>query len=292
MFFCIRFLIDVQSAPVVTKYHAQYMEIKLSKMHSSLEDTSTGEAGVVHYALVHEQNKISINDLIGKQISMTFSGKMQCMSCGQFKKIFAQGFCFDCFQNAPEASPCIINPELCEAHLGKGRDPEWEESHHNQPHVVYLAVSSTLKIGVTRATQIPTRWIDQGASFAIKVAEVPYRQLAGQIEVALKGTFADKTPWQKMLKNEIADIDLIEEKWQIEELLPMDLAEYMSEDDEILEIRYPVITFPDKLKSVGFDKEIHIEGKLMGVKGQYLILDDNRVLNIRKHEGYYIELDA
>ena len=260
------------------------MEIKLNKMRTSLED-------VVQYKLIHENNEININDLIGKDIAMTFSGKMQCMSCGNFKKIFAQGFCFDCFQKAPEAAPCIINPELCEAHLGKGRDPAWEDAHHNQPHVVYLAVSSALKIGVTRATQVPTRWIDQGASFAIKVAEVPYRRLAGEIEVALKGTFTDKTPWQRMLKNEIADIDLEEEKWQIEELLPMDLGEYMSEDDEIWEINYPVLEFPEKVKSQRLDKVPKIEGKLLGVKGQYFILDENRVMNIRNHEGYYVDFE-
>ena len=261
------------------------MEIKLVKMRTTLDE-------VVQYRLVNEENTININDLIGKKISMKFSGKTQCMNCGKFKKLFAQGFCYDCFLHAPQASPCIINPELCEAHLGKGRDPEWEQSHHNQPHVVYLAVSSDLKIGVTRETQVPTRWIDQGATFAIKVAEVPYRKLAGDIEVALKGRFTDKTNWRSMLRNEVIDVDLIDEKWQLEELLPFDLVDYMSEDDTIWEINYPVIEYPRKVTSVGFDKHELIEGKLNGVKGQYFIFDDGRVLNIRKHEGYYVEFES
>ncbi len=261
------------------------MEIELKKMRTRLLQE-------VEYKLVSEDQEILMNDLIGQNIQLNFDGKVQCQSCRGFKKkLFAQGFCYDCFMNAPESSPCIINPELCEGHLGKGRDIEWEEKHHVQPHVVYLAVASALKIGVTRDTQIPTRWIDQGASFAIKVAEVPYRQLAGEIEVALKGTFTDKTNWREMLKNNVADFDLEEEKWQIEEILPADLAEYMTEDDEITDIIYPSISFPEKVKSIGFDKLPNIEGKLMAIKGQYLILDQGRVLNIRKHSGYHVNIE-
>lgn len=259
------------------------MEIKLNKMRTSLAD-------VVNYQLIHEDVQIDMNELVGQPIQLTYLDKQQCASCHKFvKKLFAQGFCYDCFMNSPEAAPCIINPELCEGHLGKGRDVEWEQKHHVQPHVVYLAVASAVKVGVTREQQVPTRWIDQGASFAIKLAEVPYRQLAGEIEVALKGTFTDKTNWRSMLKNEIGDFDLEEEKWQCEELLPADLAEYMSEDDSIIEINYPVLEFPEKIKSIGFDKEKVIEGKVTGIKGQYLLLDNNRVLNIRKHTGYYVD---
>jgi len=261
------------------------MQIKLSKMKAALEDK-------VQYTLKGEAENIDMNQLLGQKIKMTYMQKQQCASCGKEKKLFAQGFCYDCFMNAPEAAPCIINPELCEGHLGKGRDVEWEKAHHVQPHVVYLAVASALKVGVTRETQVPTRWIDQGASFAIKLAEVPYRKLAGDIEVALKGTFTDKTNWRAMLKNEIGDFDLEEEKWQCEELLPNDLSDYMSEDDDIIEINYPVLEFPKKVKSIGFDKQLIIEGQLLGIKGQYLLLDDNRVINIRKHTGYYVDFEV
>ena len=262
------------------------MEIKLSKMRTSLDE-------VVKYQLQNEDVSIDMNALVGNHINMRYLEKQQCTSCNKFvKKLFAQGFCYDCFTNAPQAAPCIINPELCEGHLGKGRDVEWEQKHHVQPHVVYLAVASALKVGVTRETQVPTRWIDQGASFAIKLAEVPYRQLAGEIEVALKGTFTDKTNWRAMLKNEIGDFDLIEEKWQCEELLPADLAEYMTEDDEIIEINYPVEHFPEKVKSVSFEKTPEIEGKLLGIKGQYILLDNDRVMNIRKYEGFYVDFQS
>lgn len=260
------------------------MELELSKMETQLRET-------VYYQLVSDEGTIPMNPLIGKRIRLKSMQKFRCQSCRKFvKKLFAQGFCYDCFLKSPEASPCIINPELCEGHLGKGRDVEWEKSHHVQPHFVYLAVASAIKVGVTRNSQIPTRWIDQGASYAIKVAETPYRKLAGDIEVALKECFTDKTSWQAMLKNEIGDFDLITEKWQLESVLPSDLAEYMTDDDEITEINYPVIEFPKKVTSLSLDKTPEIEGILMGIKGQYLLFDGGRVMNIRKHDGYYAEL--
>lgn len=260
--------------------------MRLHKMTTALDD-------VVKYSLKTEDTVVDLNALIGQPIQLSFTGTVQCMACGEFpKKLFAQGFCYNCFTNAPQAAECIIRPELCRAHLGEGRDVEWEKKHHFQPHVVYFAVASALKVGVTRSTQVPTRWIDQGASQAIKIAEVPYRQLAGEIEVALKSAFTDKTNWRKMLKNEVAEFDLEEEKWQLEGLLPDDLSQYMTEDDEIVDINYPVLTYPDKVKSVGFDKLPEIEGKLLGIKGQYLLLDNDRVLNIRKHEGYLINLNV
>ena len=262
------------------------MELKLQKMQTALDK-------VVKYTLLNDENTIDVNALIGQKISLEFKGQVQCMNCQKFpRKLFAQGFCYDCFMSAPQAADWIIHPERSKAHLGiEERDLDYEKMVQLKPHFVYLAVASALKVGITRGTQIPTRWIDQGASFAIKVAETPHRQLAGEIEVALKSHFTDKTNWRKMLKNEVADFDLEEEKWKIEELLPSNLAEFMTEDDEIVEINYPVLEYPKKVKSVGFDKQPLIEGTLLGIKGQYLLLDDNRVLNIRKHEGYYINLN-
>lgn len=238
-----------------------------------------------------QEQLLPINDLLGETISIDFKGNIFCKSCGvQTSTSFNQGFCYRCFKNSPESAECIIRPELCEAHLGKGRDPEWEMKHHNQPHFVYLASVNVVKVGVTRGHQIPTRWIDQGANEAIRLAETPNRYLAGIIEVALKSKFTDRTNWQKMLKNEIDDsIDLEEIKWQTEELLPADISPYFSDNDEITHINYPVLEFPAKIRSVNLEKSPSIEGKLMGIKGQYLILEGNRVINIRKHGGYQVE---
>jgi hypothetical protein len=186
-----------------------------------------------------------------------------------------------------------LRPELCQAHRGISRDIEWARKHCLQDHYVYLAISSGLKVGVTRKSQIPTRWIDQGAGKAIKLAKTPNRYLAGIIEVVLKDHLNDKTNWRKMLQNEVpSDIDLLKERQKARVLLGKEFQTYFVDDDETTEIVYPVTQYPEKVKSVGFDKEEIITGKLKGIKGQYLIFGDDRVLNIRKHGGYLVELEC
>jgi hypothetical protein len=247
---------------------------------------------VVQYDLKIDET-IRMNEWVGKTIKLTWDGSIFCTACEkQTKKSFGEGFCYACFLNAPEATECNLRPELCRAHLGEGRDIAWEEKNHNQKHIVYLAASNKVKVGVTRITQIPTRWIDQGASFAIRIAETPNRYEAGILEVALKSFFTDKTNWQRMLKNELDEsIDLLEEKWTLFDQLPSDLTKYFTEDDEIISINYPVLDFPVKVSSLSFDSTPTIEGKLMGIKGQYLIFEGGKVLNIRKHTGYSISFN-
>jgi hypothetical protein len=234
---------------------------------------------------------ICMNDYIGKAIKLSWNGVIQCVSCQKVtKSSFGQGFCYTCFTQSASAAECIIRPELCRAHLGEGRDVVWEEANHNQPHVVYFAQSDIVKVGVTRETQIPTRWIDQGAVAAIKVAETPNRYLAGVLEVALKDHFSDKTNWQRMLRNEVDEsIDLVEEKWQLEGILPDDLLQYFTEDDTIESFEYPVNQYPTKVKSVALEKLGSVSGILQGIKGQYLLFDGDRVINLRKYSGYMVE---
>lgn len=260
-------------------------------MGKGIRKMSVSLDSVVHYQFEGETT-ISMNDLIGKHLRLEWGGVIFCQSCGkQTKNSFGEGFCYPCFQSAPEATECTIRPELCRAHLGEGRDVEWEERNHNQPHIVYLAASDKVKVGVTRITQVPTRWIDQGASSAIRLAETPNRYEAGILEVALKEYFTDKTNWQRMLKNELDEsIDLVEEKWSLHDQLPADLTQYFSENDEVISIIYPVMEFPTKVTSLTFDKTPVIEGKLVGIKGQYLIFEGGKVLNIRKHTGYSVNL--
>ncbi|XOV68907.1 MAG: DUF2797 domain-containing protein [Fluviicola sp.] len=235
---------------------------------------------------------VPMNNFIGKPLRIEFNGRINCSSCGAItKKTFGGGFCYKCFTTAPEASECIIRPELCRGHLGEGRDAEWEDKNHNQPHVVYLAASSAIKVGVTRASQVPTRWIDQGASSAVILCETPNRYEAGVIEVAMKSMYTDKTSWQKMLKNDIDEnIDLLDEKWSLEDQLPGDILEYFSEDETLWEINYPVEDYPEKVKSLSLDKTPVVEGVLQGIKGQYLIFEGGLVFNVRKHTGYYVQI--
>lgn len=248
---------------------------------------------VVEYQLMLDRNGTPLNEFIGKEVNFRFLNEIRCVECGKTtKKSFGEGFCYNCFTDSANNSPCIIRPELCEGHLGKGRDIEWEKNHHVQEHAVYLALSSEVKVGVTRLTQVPTRWIDQGASAAIILARVPYRQLAGLIEVALKEEFTDKTSWQKMLKNEVGDHDIEEVKWRTADILPRDWQQYICEEESLVHINYPVLEYPTKVTSMGFEKLPEIAGKLMGIKGQYLLFDNGRVLNIRSHSGYVVEFNG
>lgn len=247
----------------------------------------------IKYFLPIGEEVIPMNELINKEVTFRFQNQINCIHCGRkTNKSFSQGFCYPCFTTVPEADPAIVKPELDQAHLGVSRDMEWAKKNSLVDHYVYLAVSSGLKVGVTRHTQVPTRWIDQGASYAIKLAKTPYRNLAGQIEVALKGHFADKTNWRKMLTNMIQEsVDLNEEKQKAIELLPNDLKEYISDEDEVVELNYPVENYPVKVTSVGFDKVPEFTGRLAGIKGQYLIFGNGAVINIRKHNGYLVELE-
>lgn len=244
----------------------------------------------VRYFLTMESSEIDLNSLIGKKISVEFKGVIHCVACGRVtKKSFGQGFCYPCFMNSPENSECIIHPELCEGHLGGGRDPEWEEKHHNQPHTVYLALTSDVKVGVTRNTQIPGRWIDQGAWKAIRFAETPNRYLAGKIEVDLKSHMTDITNWRKMLTNQMDESrDLVHEKSRVSDLLSGVYHPYLSQDDQVLDITYPVEHYPVKISSLNLDKENRIEGVLQGIRGQYMYFDAGRVINVRKFSGYEI----
>ena len=258
----------------------------LLKMH--------GEIGnEVSYYLPLGPHIINMNELLEKRIELEYQGIIHCIRCGRItKKSFAQGFCYPCFTTAPETSECVLRPELCRAHEGISRDMKWSQDHCLQDHFVYLAVSSGLKVGVTRSSQIPTRWIDQGAWKAIKLAKTPNRFIAGQIEVVLKAEMSDKTNWRHMLTNKIdRDIDLLAEKKAISGYLPAALSSFISPDNEIQEIQYPVLQYPDKVRSLSLDKQSEISGKLMGIKGQYLIFSDGTVLNIRKHNGYLVNLE-
>ena len=254
----------------------------LRKMQTRLED-------VAKYTLMLDGTSIDMNAKIGKTIKLSFDGTINCIACGRLtKKSFGQGFCYPCFRNSPEASECIIRPELCRAHEGEARDMEWAEKYCLVEQIVYLARSSAVKVGITRASQMPTRWIDQGATDAIVFARVPNRYTAGLVEVAMKEHLTDRTNWQRMLKNEVIEADLVATKASLTGTLSPDLQQFIDTDDTVCSINYPVERYPEKVKSVGFDKQAEIEGCLAGIKGQYLIFDDNRVLNIRKHNGYRV----
>ena len=272
----------------------KYPVILTMRYNGTLLKMETKLAKPVEYELPIGDELVYMNNLIGKYIVFKWDKEIYCVACGRkTSKSFAQGFCYPCFLSAPETSECILRPELCQAHEGIARDMDWAENHCLQEHFVYLAISSGVKVGVTRSAQIPTRWIDQGAWQAIRLAQTPNRYTAGLIEVVLKQHISDRTQWQRMLKNQLIEgVDLKEKKKEMIAHLAPELQNYESEDNEITEITYPVTEYPEKVKSLSFDKLEEITGRLWGIKGQYLIFDDGTVLNMRKHTGYLVELEV
>ena len=239
-----------------------------------------------------KERTAKMNDLIGQEISFSWTGSIFCINCGKsIRKTYGQGFCYDCFTESPMASPCIVRPELCEAHLGLGRDPEWEEENHNQPHKVYLAQTSSIKVGVTRNTQVPTRWIDQGAWKAKVIAETPYRALAGQVEVELKQYISDRTDWRKMLLNIQNDEDITSLADELCAFLPESLEQYCQPEPDMV-FEYPVSHYPEKVSTLKLEDQKTIKKILTGIRGQYLYFNDSEVINMRKYSGFEILLET
>lgn len=252
---------------------------------------SENDSPIQYWLNLDKQPAVALNESLGKELELAWTGEIHCINCGKsIPKTFGQGFCYDCFVNSAQAAPCIIRPELCEAHLGKGRDVEWEEEHHNRPHIVYLAQTSGIKVGVTRHTQVPTRWIDQGARHTVAIAKVPYRQLAGAIEVELKQYLSDRTDWRKML-TDVADPDsLADMRDTLLSFLPEAYKTYGLAEAEINTFDYPVSAYPEKVKSIKLEDRKNIKATLTGIRGQYLYFEKSNVINLRKYSGYGIRV--
>ena len=270
------------------------MQGTLKKMRGHLDANNQ-----VQYQLPIGDNLVELTPYLGQTLKLTHTGNIYCCSCGKkTKKSYSQGHCFVCMKKLASCDMCIMKPETCHYEQGTCREPEWGLNNCFVDHYVYLSNTSGIKVGITRHTQIPTRWIDQGATQGLLIFKVSTRQLSGLIEVELAKLIADKTNWQAMLKANGADIDL---KQRAAELIPqiepilhqlaMQYGDYKIErlDSDIQSIDFPVTQFPTKVKSHNFDKEPVVEGVLQGIKGQYLIFD-NGVINIRKFGSYEVTL--
>ena len=250
----------------------------------------------VTYVWQAGSEEASVNSWLGKRLSIEFEGLINCVHCDRVtKKSFNQGYCYPCFQRLAQCDSCIVKPEKCHYSAGTCREPEWGESHCNIDHVVYLANTSGVKVGITRGTQVPTRWIDQGATQARPIARVSTRYQSGLLEVLLAQHVADKTAWQTMLKGNGADVDLEAHQQELAKLCADGIAGLQDshgvqaiqwlDTSNTVAIDYPVLEWPVKVSSHNLDKTPRIEGTLLGIKGQYLMLDTG-VINIRKYGGY------
>ncbi|MCY4356162.1 MAG: DUF2797 domain-containing protein [Gammaproteobacteria bacterium] len=254
----------------------------------------------VTYQLRLGENRVTMNPLLEQSVVLEYSGNIFCINCGRkTDKSFNQGYCYPCFRRLARCDSCILHPEQCHFDQGTCREPVWGERHCLQDHIIYLANTSALKVGITRASQVPTRWIDQGATQALAIIRVRNRLQSGVLEVMFKRHVSDKTNWRNMLKGEPDKIDLITERDNLTELCYEEIADLREQFDffaismikgiDPVNIRYPVKVYPEKITSFNFDKNSRIEGMLLGIKGQYLIFDSG-VINIRRFSGYEVEL--
>ncbi|HDZ09090.1 DUF2797 domain-containing protein [Pseudohongiella sp.] len=267
----------------------------MRKMHSRLQ-------APVDYGLPLADTVTPMNALLGKTVRLRYTGTIQCVHCGRnTNKSFNSGYCYPCFQSLAQCDSCIIHPEKCHYDRGTCREPAWGEEFCMQDHIIYLANSSGIKVGITRATQVPTRWVDQGAVQALPIVRVRTRLQSGALEVMFKQHVADKTNWRDMLREGDQVVDLHAEKARLLDLCHDDLQELTQRFGfhaisvlngiDPIEISYPVQGFPDKITSYNFDKDPLVEGTLLGIRGQYLMFDGG-VINIRRYAGYHIELSC
>ena len=261
----------------------------LRKMITDHQDT-------VDYQLPLGEERVPMNALVGKGISLSFSGLINCVHCGRkTSKSFSQGYCYPCFKRLAQCDSCIVSPEKCHYDQGTCREPEWGEANCMIDHIVYLANTSGLKVGITRGTQVPTRWMDQGAVQALPIFRVQTRQQSGLVEVLFKEHINDRTNWQAMLKGQVGEMELTEERDRLYAEVETGVDALRERfglqsvtalpDQQAVNFNYPVLNYPAKVKSHNPEKTPVVEGTLQGIKGQYLILDTG-VINIRKFGGY------
>ena len=266
----------------------------LSKMSAQLGSLEQP----VQYAFRLGEQEVPVNPLIGQRLRLDYLGALHCSHCGRkTKKSFSQGYCYPCFTKLAQCDTCMMSPERCHYAAGTCREPSWGEQFCMTDHVVYLANSSGVKVGITRATQVPTRWIDQGASQALPIIRVSTRQQSGFVEDLLRSQVADRTNWRAMLKGEAVAVDLRQVAEQILDVCSEGMSELQQRfglqaiqplsDAQVLDIRYPVSAYPSKITSLDLEKTPQVEGTLLGIKGQYLIFDSG-VINIRKYTAYQL----
>jgi hypothetical protein len=277
---------------IVLKAKLKILKICEMIYQGVLKKMMTENADEIQYYLDMKTDFLNMNQLINKEISLKFV-TYECLNCHLEKEIYRQGYCKSCFFDAPNAGDWIMRPELSKAHLDEeDRDLTYEKSVQLQPHIVYLANSGNVKVGVTRKTQVPTRWIDQGAHEAIEIVEVPNRYLAGITEVALKEHVGDKTNWRKMLKNDIEDANLLVWREKLKDFIPEEAKQYFIENNAETHLKFPVLKYPEKPKSLNLIKTPSYKGKLVGLKGQYLIFEDQTVFNVRSNEGLVVSVEV
>lgn len=290
-----------------------HTEEQFSQIVSRLERQSDHGRSPLRLAVSYELGGRALAH--GTRVALNHGGGFRCTVCDRQSKKLFDGCCYPCFQTSAQADRCVLNPVGCHYMEGTCREPKWGEEFCYQTHYVYLAHTDKLKVGITRQGQVPTRWIDQGATIAVLIAKVGSRHQAGLLEGLLSQRYADKSHWMKMLKagNNRPDSSAFDEmrrealSFLRAELkgpngqafiAPITQALASASDIEILddavlaEIEFPLWqAVPEKITSLNLEKNPSLDSKILGIKGQYLFLE-NGVFNVRRHEGFVVSCDV
>ncbi len=246
----------------------------------------------VQYFLLVDEQQVPLNEWLDRELSLSFLHEKACIHCGRkVKKTYNNGSCYPCFRDLAENDLCIVKPHECHFHLGTCRDEAWAQAHCMTPHIVYLALSSDVKVGLTRKGNSIKRWVDQGAIQAIPIAELPTRRMAGELEAHLSQYLPDKTNWRRMLAGELTEVDLFAVRNQVREWVPEHFRSFLLDDAQLVEIIYPMLEQIQKIRPLDLDKQAQIAGRLVGIKGQYLIFEHG-VFHVKKHSGYKVSIEA
>jgi hypothetical protein len=253
------------------------------------------------YVMSLENQAIDMNALIGSNIEICFTGHITCCHCGvETRRSYGGGHCYACFKTLASCDLCVVSPDRCHFFEGTCREPDWGESFCMQPHLVYLANSAGLKVGITKPSQVPVRWLDQGASQALIILRTATRQQAGLVEAALAQTVRDRTDWRALVAGEARAVDLDAARGQLARQASAALTALdrrypgalQPADDEVARVfSYPVSRYPRQFERFTLDTAATVRGRLVGIKGQYLLFDTG-VFNVRQHTSYHVQLSV
>ena len=253
----------------------------------------------VDYALQLGESVVPLNPLLGSFVRIRFDSRIDCRYCGQTtRKSYGAGYCYPCFKALARCDLCVVSPVRCHYAAGTCREPAWGEAFCMQPHVVYVANSAGAKVGITKPENLPGRWLDQGATQACVVMRTQSRHQAGCVEAVLSRHTSDRTDWRALIARDAPPLDLRQLITQLRTAARAELAALASRFPGALDwvdapmvqrFSYPVTSYTSPLRALSLVRRTELGGRLLGVKGQYLMFDSG-VFNVRKHSSYHVEI--
>ena len=246
---------------------------------------------VVEYALLLDEQRISLSAQVGQSIRLKFLGQSTCGNCHvSVNKLEGGGYCKNCFFSLARCDRCFVSPERCHFAQGTCREPQWGESYCMQPHVVYLANSSGPKVGITRADRNFYRWLSQGAVQGMVIAHAKTRRDAGLLEVAIKSKVSDKTNWRRMVSMQPQNLDLLQLARQLQSAIELPEGTQWVSAMIGHDLAYPIQSHAPAQRLIISETNPELLDNLHGIKGQYLLLSQG-AFNVAAHGGMTVEVE-